>query len=112
MSTLRQKKINELLKQELSTIFREESRTICQGAMVSVTVVRVAPDLTYAKVFLSVFGAKDNQAAFENIKAYTNQIRGVLGNRLAKSLRRIPELDFKIDDSLDYANEIDALLKK
>lgn len=112
MSSLRQKKINTLLKQELSLIFREESRTVCMGAMVTVTVVNISPDMTYAKVFISVFGGKDDQEVFDHIKKSAGYIRGILGKRLGKSLRRIPELDFKIDDSIDYANKIDELLKQ
>jgi len=112
MSSLRQKKINTLLKQELSLIFREETRTVCMGAMVTVTVVNVSPDMTYAKVYISVFGGKDDKEVYENIKKYSGHIRGIMGKRLGKSLRRIPELDFKIDDSIDYANKIDQLLKQ
>jgi ribosome-binding factor A len=112
MSSLRQKKINNLLKQELSLIFREETRTVCLGAMVSVTVVAISPDMTYAKVYLSIFGGKDNTEAYDNIKKNAQLIKGKLGHRLGKSLRRIPELDFKVDDSIDYANEIEELLKK
>jgi ribosome-binding factor A len=111
MSSLRQKKINTLLKQELSLIFREESRTVCLGAMVTVTVVNIAPDMTYAKVYISVFGGKNDLEVYENVKRNSGYIRGILGTRLGKSLRRIPDLDFKIDDSIDYANKIDELLK-
>lgn len=111
MSSLRQKKINTLLKQELSLIFREESRSVCMGAMVTVTVVTVSPDMTYARVYISIFGAKNDKEAYENIKRMSTYIRGILGKRLGKSLRRIPDLDFKIDDSIDYANKIDELLK-
>ena len=112
MASLRQKKINTLLKQELSVIFREESRTVCMGAMITVTVVNIAPDMTYAKVFVSIFGGKDTAEVYANIKEKSTYVRGILGKRLGKSLRRIPALDFKIDDSIDYANEIDQLLKK
>jgi len=112
MSSLRQKKINTLLKQELSLIFREETRSLCMGAMVTVTVVNVSSDMTYAKVYISVFGGKDDKEVYENIKKHSGQIRGIMGKRLGKSLRRIPELDFKIDDSIDYANKIDQLLKQ
>lgn len=111
MSSLRQKKINNLIKQELSLIFREESRTVCLGAMVTVTVVTISPDMTYARVFVSIFGGKDDKAVHKNLVEKTGYVRGILGKRLGKSLRRIPELDFKIDDSIDYANNIDKLLK-
>jgi ribosome-binding factor A len=80
--------------------------------MITVTVVNIAPDMTYAKVYISIFGGKDDAEVFENIKKNSGHVRGILGNRLGKSLRRIPNLDFKIDDSIDYANKIDELLKK
>jgi ribosome-binding factor A len=111
MSSLRQKKINTLLQQELGQIFREESRGVCLGAMVSVTNAKISPDMTYCKVYISIFGSKDNAAVYKNITDHNKYIRGILGKRLGKSLRRIPELDFRIDDSIDYANKIDELLK-
>ncbi len=113
MSTLRQKKINSILEKELNIIFREESRTFCLGAMVTVTQANISPDMTYAKVFISIFGgSKTEEEVYNHIKENGGYIKKIVGNRLGKSLRRIPELDYKIDNSLDYANEIDDLLKK
>jgi ribosome-binding factor A len=112
MSSIRRKKIEAVLQQELGDIFRLEARSLCLGAMVSVTVVNVVPDLSYVKVYLSIFGSKDNQEVFENINEHKAEIRFELGKRLGKTLRRIPELSFQIDDSLDYAAEIDELLKE
>ena len=113
MSSLRQKKINALLEKELNTIFREESRSFCLGAMVTVTQVNISPDMTYAKVFVSIFGgSKPIEDVFKHIKDNGGYIRKIIGNRLAKALRRIPDFDYKIDNSLDYAKEIDELLKK
>lgn len=111
MSSIRRKKIEAVLQQELGDIFRLEARTICKGAMVSVTVVNVVPDLSFVKVYLSIFGAKDNKEVFESIKDHNGEIRFELGKRLGKTLRRIPELSFQIDDSIDYAAEIDEILK-
>ena len=109
--SIRQKKIESVLQKELSQIFRENAREFCLGAMVSVTAINVAPDLSFAKAYLSVFGAKDNDAAFKTVESHKGEIRFQLGKRLGKSMRRIPELAFEIDDSLDYAEEIDRLLK-
>jgi ribosome-binding factor A len=111
MASIRQKKIESVLQKELSLIFREQARSICMGAMVSVTVVKVAPDMSFAKAFISIFGGKDNEETFKNIDKHKGEIRYELGKRLGKSMRRIPELAFEIDDSLDYAEEIDRLLK-
>jgi ribosome-binding factor A len=108
--SIRQKKIEAVLQKELSTILRENAREYCLGAMVTVTGIRVAPDLSFAKAFLSVFGGKDNDAAFAHVDNSKGEIRFQLGKRLGKSMRRIPELAFEIDDSLDYAEKIDKLL--
>ena len=79
--------------------------------MVSVTIVRVTPDLSLARVFLSIFAGPDKKEVLESIQQHTGKIRGEVGKRL-KNMRKIPELVFKIDDSLDYAMEIDKLLSK
>ena len=111
MASVRQKRIDSILQQELSTIFREQARSLCLGAMVTVTVVKVSPDMSFAKVYLSIFGGKDNKEVFKNINDSNKEIRFEVGKRLGKSFRRIPEFAFHIDDSLDYAEEIDKLLK-
>lgn len=112
MTSVRQEKVAELIKQELSLIFQKESRTLCLGSMVSVTVLRISPDLGVARVYISIFAAKDTQAVFDSVQANSSLIRRELGRRVSKQLRKVPELYFFLDDSLDYAEEIDDLLKK
>lgn len=112
MATVRQEKISELIQQELSMIFQREARNFCLGAMVSVTIVRVAPDLSTAKAYLSIFGAKDKQAVLENIKDNKSKVKHALSQIIKKQLRKTPDLSFYLDDSLDYAMEIESLLKK
>lgn len=111
MGSIRQQKIEQQIQQELAIVFQREARTICLGAMVTPTVVRVTPDISLAKVYLSIFAGPDKQEVLNSIKDQKSKVRGVLGQAL-KKLRMIPELDFRIDDSLDYAMEIDELLKK
>jgi ribosome-binding factor A len=112
MASIRQKKIEGVLQKELSIIFREQARSICKGAMVTVTVVNVAPDMSFAKAYLSIFGGSStNQEVLESILVAKGEVRYELGKRLGKSFRIIPNLAFHIDDSLDYAEEIDKLLK-
>lgn len=111
MSSIRQQKFETLIQQEFGKFFREEARGLCQGAMVTATAVRVAPDLSFARVYLSIFGNPDVQAVFKNIQSQKAQIRFEMGKRLGKSLRRIPEFGFEIDDSLNYSEKIDKLLK-
>lgn len=113
MESLRQQKVNKLLAKELAEIFRSESRSLFAGGFITVTGVRVSPDLSSAKVYLSIMGGtKDKGIIFKMIQDQQNVIRKKLGNIIAKQLRIVPELMFFIDDSLDYAMKIDALLKK
>ena len=112
MSSVRLKKVEALIQKDLGEIFREEARTYCLGAMVTVTVVNVAADLSYAKIYVSIFGHPDIKEVYQNLINQNGEIRYALGKKAGKSMRRIPELDFRIDDSLDYAEEIDNLLKE
>ena len=113
MASIRQKKIEGVIQKELSVIFQEQSRTLCLGAMVSVTKVNVAPDMSFAKCYISIFGGSvSNDEVHQNLMKHNGEIRFEMGKRLGKSFRRIPELAFHIDDSLDYAEEIDRLLKE
>ncbi len=112
MATIRQEKIAMLLKKELSMIFQRHTNSLCLGAMVSVTITRVTPDMSAAKVYLSIFAAKDVNEVFENIQLHAKQIRHELSQIVKNQLRRTPELTFYIDDSLDYAEKIEELLKK
>lgn len=110
MSSIRQKKVEAVIQAELGNYFREHARTVCLGAMVTVTEVRIVPDMSYLKAFLSIFGHQDVKEVFMNIKKHKDEIRYEMGKRLGKSLRRIPDLSFYIDDSIEYAMEIDKLL--
>ena len=112
MESTRQKKIGKLLQRDLSEMFQREAREFALGTMISVTVVRVTADLSIAKVYISIFptGKKDN--VFNHIVENASTLRYMLGQRVGKQLRVIPELHFFIDDSLDYIDNIDKLLKE
>lgn len=111
MATIRQNKISELLKRELSTIFQRNAGSYCKGAMTTVTIVRVTKDLSIAKVYLSIFGSKDVQESFKEINANKVNIKNDLAKVVRNQLRKTPDLQFFVDDSLDYAMKIDELLK-
>jgi len=111
MSSIRQSRIEGVIQEELSTFFQRNAREICLGAMVTVTVVRVTPDLSIARCYLSIFAGPPKEEVLDNIVINASRIRGEVGRRL-KNMRHIPQLSFHIDDSLDYANKIDELLKK
>lgn len=111
METKRQEKIAKLLQQDLGEIIQMEMRHITRGAMVTVTKVHVTPDLSLAKAYLSLFATDQKEALLENIKKHSSEIRGKLGKRVRHQLRVVPDLQFYLDDSLDYIENIDELLK-
>jgi len=111
METLRQQKVSRLIQKELAGIFLKVTTGFIPGKMVTVTQVRISPDLLEVKAYLSVFPSKDADEVLKMIRTKTPEIRLSLGNILKKNLRRIPNLSFFIDDSLDYAERIDELLK-
>ncbi|MBK9283953.1 MAG: 30S ribosome-binding factor RbfA [Sphingobacteriaceae bacterium] len=112
MESVRQQKVNKLIQKELAEIFRGNAKSMFGGSFITVTVVRISPDLGHAKVYLSIMATKDKDAIFKLVEAQSAVIRKKLGNIVGKQLRIVPELSFFIDDSLDYALKIDALLKK
>ena len=112
MDTTRQNKVSRLLQKELADIFQRESRNLFDGAFITVTQVRVSPDLSSAKIYVSLFLVKDTGVLLKKIKETYPEIRKLLGIRIKKQLRIVPALDFFIDDSMDYAEKIDRLLKK
>lgn len=111
MDNNRLQKINRLIQKELSEIFLIETRKM-SGVLISVTNVRVTPDLSIAYAYLSVFPSEKGAEIIENVNANMKTIRFELGKRTGKQLRIIPELNFYLDDSLDYIENIDNLLKK
>jgi ribosome-binding factor A len=111
MQETRQNKIARLLQKELSVIFQEQTRSL-HGVMVSVTRVKVSPDLSICTAYLSIFPSEKAEELIQNITKNEKQIRYELGTRVRYQLRIIPELRFFIDDSLDYIERIDELLKK
>ena len=111
MDTTRQQKISRLVQKELSEIFRRETAKT-HGTLVSVSSVRVSPDLSVANVRLSIFPSENAQAIMDNINQNERGIRHQLAQQVRYQLRRCPELKFHIDDSLDYIDHIDELLSK
>ena len=110
METTRQQKIDRLIQKELGDIFQKQTQAT-HGVLVSVSAVRISPDLSIAKGYLSIFPSERAQEILNNINANARQIRYDLGKRVRFQLRIIPELKFFIDDSLDYLDHIDELLK-
>lgn len=111
METTRQNKISRLIQKELSDIFLHQARSM-NGVIVSVTNVRISPDLSIAHAYVSVFPSAKSEEIVNNLNANMKGIRYELGTRVRFQLRIIPELKFHLDDSLDYLEHIDELLKK
>ena len=111
MEGTRLQKIERLLQKELGDIFQKQTQAM-HGVLVSVSVVRVSPDLSVARAYLSIFPSAKGEELLKAIRANTKAIRYDLGQRVRLQLREIPELSFFIDDSLDYIEHIDSLLNK
>ena len=111
METTRQNKIARLIQKELSDIFQRQTQSM-HGVLVSVSAVRISPDLSVARGYLSVFPSERAEEIVRNINENSKSVRYELGTRVRHQLRIIPELKFFIDDSLDYVEHIDELLKK
>ncbi len=109
--TTRQNKISRLIQKELAAAFLREMKTDFPGLLISVTVVRITSDLSLARCYLSLYPREKAEDTLKQIKHKTRTIRGILGNKVGKQLRIIPELEFFIDDSLDYLEKIDRLLE-
>jgi len=110
MTSTRQNKVARLLQKELGQIFVQENQ-LFGSKMITVTVVRITPDLAIAKIYLSVFNPGDDSDPLSEIQEHAGKIKNELGKRIRHQLRIMPELHFYLDDSLDYADNIDRLLK-
>jgi ribosome-binding factor A len=100
-----------LLQKELADIFLKRGNEFAHGKLISITRVRVSPDLSFAKVYISIFPAENQDVIFTSIKEHSNRIRFELGQKVRSQLRIVPDIVFHIDDSLDYIDKIDKLLK-
>lgn len=112
MDTTRQLKVARLVQKEIAGIFMLEGKNYFGSALITVTGVRISPDLSFAKIYLSLYGTKDRKALLELIKEHAAEVRKKLGKRIGKQVRIIPEINFYIDDSMDYAARINELLNK
>jgi len=111
MNNTRLQRIERQIQKDLGEIFLTETRQL-QGVLISVTKVRVSPDLSVSKAYLSIFPSEKGREILENINLQKKSIRYELGMRVGKHLRRIPELIFFLDDSIDYIEKIDHLLNQ
>lgn len=108
----RQQKVARQIQRDLAEIIRARGMTAYDGAMLTVSGVKITPDLALAKVYVSIFPSSKATDVMEQLGEETSRLRGELGRRVSKQLRIVPELVFYLDDSLDYVEHIDELLKK
>jgi ribosome-binding factor A len=106
----RQQKISKLIHREMADMLLKINKTQFIGKLISVTIVRVTKDLGIARIYLSIFPSEFSTQVLKEIELMHKPLRGELGRKLGKSLRVIPELEFYVDDSLDYIEKIDKLL--
>ena len=112
MDSTRQLKVSRLVQKELGEIFQIETRLLFGNALITVTQVRISPDLGVARIYVSLFNVPDKQALLKSIQEHTKDSRMKLSTRIKKQVRIIPNLVFFLDDSVDYAMRIEELLKK
>jgi ribosome-binding factor A len=110
METKRQLQVGELLKRNFSTVLQEYGTNIYKNALVSVTQVKPSPDLSLAKIYVSVYGVEDKNTVVELLYENHSILKAELVRRIRKHVRRIPEIDFYLDDTLDEMYKIDELL--
>ena len=111
-ASTRQLKVASQIKRDMAEIIRGKGMAAFDGALVSVSGVKISPDLSQAKVYVSIFPSSKSETVMEIIGDPTRALRGELGRRVGKQLRIVPELQFYLDDSLDYVEHIEELLKK
>lgn len=107
----RQQRFGKLIQKELSDIFQKDKRGILQNAFVTIADVQVSPDLSVARVYISMMLAKDKQYTLEKINQHKKEIRKALGDRIGKQVRIIPELVFRIDEVEERAMRIEEILR-
>jgi ribosome-binding factor A len=108
----RQKQVATVITHELNDIFLRMGLNMGDGGMISISSVKITPDLFEARVYLSFFKVKDNDAMLTRIQDKTKEIRKELGNSVRHQLRSIPQITFYIDDTLDYVFRMEELLDK
>jgi ribosome-binding factor A len=111
MENTRLQKISRLVQKDLGEIFIREAAPLLRGAVVTVTSVKVSPDLSYAKVHVSVFPFAKNEEIMASLEENNSLIRKILGGKIRNQMRIVPELAFLLDDSFEYIEKIDNLLK-
>ncbi len=107
----RQQKVSKQIQKDIADIFLKEAAPLVKGILVTVTAVRVSPDLSYAKIYVSIFPFDRHEEVMKNLSANNWAIRKLLGSKIKSQLKVVPEIDFFLDDSLEYIEGIDRAIK-
>ena len=109
MESRRQQQIGKEIQKELGNIFQKSGPNFFGRAFVTITNVNITPDLLIARIYLSIYNVKDKEAVLDQIRSHVNEIRHQLGNKMRHQLRRIPELEFFQDETLDYVYRMEEI---
>jgi ribosome-binding factor A len=112
MESKRQQQFAKLIQQDLSEIFQKDMRATFGNAFVTITDVKMTPDLSIARAYLSFMLTNDKQGLLQDIREKTKTIRGILGNKIRNQVRIVPNLEFFIDDTAEYAAHMDAVISQ
>jgi ribosome-binding factor A len=112
MESTRQLKFARLIQKELGEIFQRDAKSVLEGAFITLTKVTVSPDLALAKVYVSFMMVNNKEEALKKLTVNTKVFRKLLGDKIKKQVRIIPELAFYIDDNLEYASKMDNIFSK
>jgi ribosome-binding factor A len=112
MESKRQQKFAGVIQQDLAAIFQREGINYLPNTLITITKVRVTPDLAIARVFLSFFNNNNSPLALQTIKLHANEIRYKLGSRIKDQVRIIPQLEFFVDDTSEYVERMDKIFEK
>jgi ribosome-binding factor A len=112
MESKRQQKFARQIQKDLGEIFQRETRELFEGAFITVTEVKVTPDLSLARIYMSFMLTKDKNGTLNLINEHKKQLRNLLAQRIRHQVRIIPELEFHLDDTAEYAAKVDELFSK
>ncbi len=112
MESKRQQKFAGVIQKDLAEIFQREGMNLLPNTMITVTKVRITPDLAIARVYLSFFNSPNDAASLNTVKSHSGEIRYKLGSRIKDQARIVPQLDFFLDDTSDYVERMDKIFDK
>ena len=112
MESKRQEKFARLIQKDMGELFQSASRDLFGGSFITVSGVKVSPDLGYARIYLSFFQTENKDELLSTVRLYSKELRKQLAQRVRNQVRKVPELEFFLDDSLDYVQHMEEVFKR